>query len=504
MATEITGIHVTETKRRRYGMKATCLAVVLVLMQGLAFGQTVNWDIQTVSGQLYSGSDGVLSGSGTYWNNSASNWLNALDESGAPTTIDLVLKQWMGSIINSGSHLLFKEGLAAGWSSPLIYDITDLDPYKTYDLALYFQASARADIYVYGDGQFTNKETVFANSHTLPGTEGGEYLRMRDWKPYELTNNTYGIRFYVYSQSSIINEGLVGVQIKNTGTRANIPPHIPISNTPTNNATGIGLTPTLNASAFNDPDGGDTHANSQWLVDNNSNFSSPEWNSGDTYAASTSATLSAGILASSTKYYWRVRYKDSSGNWSPYSSSFNFTTAAGNGAPTNILLSSTNISENLPVSTKVGHFTTQDPDAGNTFTYTLVAGAGEADNGSFTISGSNLLTAAVFNYEVKSNFSIRVQSTDQGSLTTQKVFAIKVADVDETPVFYGPSEPTNGNIVLRWSSTTNKLYSVHHSTNLLTGFTVLQSNIPATPAINSYTQSVLTIPQKFWKITTDQ
>ncbi len=176
---------------------------------------------------------------------------------------------------------------------------------------------------------------------------------------------------------------------------------------------------------------------------------------------------------------------------------------AANVAPTNIIISSTNIAENSSIGTKVGHFTTQDPDAGNTFVYALTNGTGGTDNGSFTISGSNLLTAAMFNYEIKSNYSIRIQSTDQGLLFTQKVFAINVVDVDEIPVFYGPTEPTNGNMVLRWSSVTTHLYTVYYSTNLLAGFLVLQSNIPATPVINSYTQSVLTVPQKFWKITTD-
>lgn len=488
-------------------MRAIGKVIFLALISGIcgaALGQTINWDIQTVSDPLYSGNNGVLSGAGTYWNNSASNSFNALDESGSATTVDLVLRQWMGSITRSGSHALFGEGLTAGWSSPLIYDVTDLDPYKTYDLVLYFQSSAQADIYAYGDGQFTNKETIFSNSRTLPGTEGGEYLRMRDWKPYELTNNTYGIKFYVYSQSSIINEALVGVQIKNTGTRANIPPHIPILNTPTNNATGTDLTPTLNASAFNDPDGSDTHANSQWQVDNNSNFSSPEWNSGDAYAASTSTTLSAGILVSSTKYYWRVRYKDSAGNWSPYSSSFSFTTASGNATPTNINISGTNVAENLPVGTKVGHFTTQDPDAGNTFTYTLVAGTGSGDNGSFSINGSNLLTSVMFNYEVKNNYSIRIQSADQGGLSTQKVFAINITNVDEQPPSFSEAPLlSDGNMVIRWGSITNHKYTVHYSTNLLSGFVVLQSNISGTPPLNTHTDVVTTATQKYWKVTTD-
>ena len=174
-----------------------------------------------------------------------------------------------------------------------------------------------------------------------------------------------------------------------------------------------------------------------------------------------------------------------------------------NNSPTNLLISSIVVDENLPIGTTVGSFSTQDPDASNTFTYTLVAGSGSTDNGAFAISGSNLLTAAIFNYEVKSNYSIRIQTVDQGGLSTQKVFAIMVSDIDEASVFYGPSEPTNGNVILRWSSTTNKLYTVHYSTNLLTGFSVLQSNIPATPAVNSYTDTVLTVPRKFWKITTD-
>lgn len=173
-----------------------------------------------------------------------------------------------------------------------------------------------------------------------------------------------------------------------------------------------------------------------------------------------------------------------------------------NQPPTNIVLSNTNVPENLAIGTTVGAFSTQDPDAGNTFVYALTNGAGGTDNGSFTISGSNLQTAASFNYEVKSNYSILVQSTDQGLLFTQKVFAITVSDVNETPTFVGLTAPTNGNMVLRWSSVTNHLYTIHSSTNLLTGFSVLQSNITATPSINSYTDSVQTIPSKFWKIST--
>ncbi|MDD2780557.1 hypothetical protein, partial [Sulfuricurvum sp.] len=72
---------------------------------------------------------------------------------------------------------------------------------------------------------------------------------------------------------------------------------------------------------------------------------------------------------------------------------------APNTAPTNISLSSTSVAENSASGTAVGTFTTTDT-AGNTHTYTLVAGTGSTDNTSFTISGNQLKTNAIFNYEI--------------------------------------------------------------------------------------------------------
>jgi hypothetical protein len=176
-----------------------------------------------------------------------------------------------------------------------------------------------------------------------------------------------------------------------------------------------------------------------------------------------------------------------------------------NHPPTDLSLSGTAVLENEPVGTTIGTFSTTDSDVGDTFSYTLVDGAGSADNGMFSISGNGLLTAASFNYEVQSNYTIRVQSTDQGLLFTQQVFAITVSDLEEPPpVLQGPDVAADGTIVIRWSSVANHHYTIHFSTNLLTGFSVLQSNLPATPPMNSYTDSMATTSQKFWKVTTDQ
>jgi len=103
-------------------------------------------------------------------------------------------------------------------------------------------------------------------------------------------------------------------------------------------------------------------------------------------------------------------------------------------APTDITLSATTVAENQPAGTPVGIFSTIDPDIDDVFTYALVSGDGDTDNASFIIEGNVLKTAAPFDYEAKSSFSIRVRSTDQGGLWTEKVFTVTVGNVNEFPV----------------------------------------------------------------------
>jgi LPXTG-site transpeptidase (sortase) family protein len=129
-----------------------------------------------------------------------------------------------------------------------------------------------------------------------------------------------------------------------------------------------------------------------------------------------------------------------SGGASVYKS-FTITLTDVNDAPTNISLSSTNVNENQPSGTAVGTFSTTDQDAnGETFSYTLTTATGcsGSDNASFSISGNQLLTAASFNFEVKSSYDICVQSTDSNSpdgshLSITKAFSISVGDVNEAP-----------------------------------------------------------------------
>jgi len=102
-----------------------------------------------------------------------------------------------------------------------------------------------------------------------------------------------------------------------------------------------------------------------------------------------------------------------------------------NAPPTEISLSDSGIAENQPLGVVVGSLGTMDADAGDTFTYSLVGGAGSGDNSSFNISGDQLLTAGSFDFEGKCSYSIRVRTTDHSGLSFEKVFIITVTDVDE-------------------------------------------------------------------------
>jgi len=97
-----------------------------------------------------------------------------------------------------------------------------------------------------------------------------------------------------------------------------------------------------------------------------------------------------------------------------------------NDAPTDLDLSPTSVADNEPVGTVVGNFSTTDPDAGDTHTYSLVSGAGDTENSSFQILANELRTAAVFDYEIQSSYSIRVQTDDGHGGTYEEAFTITV------------------------------------------------------------------------------
>src|ERR671925_1250327 len=115
-------------------------------------------------------------------------------------------------------------------------------------------------------------------------------------------------------------------------------------------------------------------------------------------------------------------------------------TDTANQAPTDIQLSNSSIAENQTPPVNVGTLTTTDPDAGDTHTYTLentgCGGGPFPDNSSFQIGGvsnDKLQSAASFDFETKSSYTVCVRSTDSGGLSFDKQFTISVTNVNEPP-----------------------------------------------------------------------
>jgi hypothetical protein len=134
---------------------------------------------------------------------------------------------------------------------------------------------------------------------------------------------------------------------------------------------------------------------------------------------------------SKSSYSVRVRSTDAGGLF--VENSFTITINNVNEVPTNITLSASSLAENAGANATVGTFSTVDPDAGSTFTYTLVSGAGDTDNAAFNVSSSTLRMTASADFESKSTYSVRVRSTDAGGLFTEKNFTVSITNVNDAP-----------------------------------------------------------------------
>ncbi len=121
------------------------------------------------------------------------------------------------------------------------------------------------------------------------------------------------------------------------------------------------------------------------------------------------------------------------GNGGTVNDGFTVTVSAVNDAPNAINLSNTTIAENEPSGTSVGTFTTSDVDPTDSHTYSLVAGAGDTDNSSFSINNDELLSAQEFDFEAKASYAIRVRVDDGNGGTFEREFTIAITDEDEDP-----------------------------------------------------------------------
>ncbi|QDV82501.1 Cadherin domain protein [Stieleria magnilauensis] len=161
--------------------------------------------------------------------------------------------------------------------------------------------------------------------------------------------------------------------------------------------------------------------------------------SGDGDDDNASFTISGGQLLtaesfdfeSQDSYTIRVRSTDSSGLSVEQVLVISVTNV--NESATAVSLSHASVADGQPSGTVVGTLSSDDPDSGDTLTYTLVSGTGDDDNASFTISGDELVTAFAADQSTKSSYSIRVQVTDADGLVVEQTFTISVTEPNAAP-----------------------------------------------------------------------
>lgn len=216
----------------------------------------------------------------------------------------------------------------------------------------------------------------------------------------------------------------------------------------------------------NDPDGGQTFTYE--LVSGEGDHDNDDFSiSGD------QLTLDVAYdYESKTSTSFRLKVTDSKNG--SFEQAFQLDINDQNDAPTAISLSTNTLDENQSSGFEIGAFTSTDQDNGDTHIYTLVSGTGDDDNDQFTIDNSGkLLSAASFDYETQSSFSVRVKSTDSGGAAVEEVFTITINDVNDAPTAIALAtsaiNENAGSILVTTLSATDQDAGDSHTFTLVTG-----------------------------------
>ncbi|WP_322993932.1 Ig-like domain-containing protein [Limnohabitans sp.] len=143
----------------------------------------------------------------------------------------------------------------------------------------------------------------------------------------------------------------------------------------------------------------------------------------------TSSTLSSGTHTITAKV------TDTAGNESVVSAGLSITVDTA--APSAIALSSNTLSNSASANTAVGTLSSTDATVSDTFTYSLVAGAGSTNNSSFSISGTSLVATNPSALSAGS-YSVRVRTTDVAGNYFEQTFSITVTS-NQAPVVSTPT-----------------------------------------------------------------
>lgn len=137
---------------------------------------------------------------------------------------------------------------------------------------------------------------------------------------------------------------------------------------------------------------------------------------------STTSPISISGLVAGTSYTFTVTATNTVGTGT--ASAASNAVVNNNFPPTDVVLSNNAIQEGNSANATIGTLTAVDSSVTDAHTFTLVSGAGNTDNGSFSILGNTLRITPVASAAAKSSYALRIRATDQLGSFVEKRFTV--------------------------------------------------------------------------------
>jgi gliding motility-associated-like protein len=244
---------------------------------------------------------------------------------------------------------------------------------------------------------------------------------------------------YDITVTGISGEGSIGLNLKNDGTIVDAATN-PLASAFTGEAYVTNFLPTditLSPSSINENNGLSAEVGTLTTTDQdaeNTHAYALVTGTGDTdnarFMVAGDRLFAASVFNHEAKDSYSVRVKSTDSGGGSFERAITVTINDVNEVPTGMGLSNAQIVEADDAGVLVGTMATVDQDDGDTFTYSLVSGTGDANNLLFAFNGKELRTAAATNFEESATLSIRARVTDSGGLSYDEVFTIGVANVE--------------------------------------------------------------------------
>ena len=182
-----------------------------------------------------------------------------------------------------------------------------------------------------------------------------------------------------------------------------------------------------------------------------------------------------------TKSSYSVRVRTTDAGGLSFETAITITVLNVNETPSAMAITKSNLYESNTINEVVGVLSTIDQDAGDSHTYSLVSGVGSTDNAAFNVSGNQVRASQVYNFSTKNSYSIRVQATDKGGLSFEKVYTVSVSQL---PTLTGTGNEY-GTQLQTIASTTPKISKGFTSKLILSGSDIVSYNWSPSASLSS-------------------